>query len=77
MYPFSYLNIQILFLFNSIHLFFKTGHKIRPQYDFDFVALDLLSIYPEDSGIYTCHARNAYGEAQTSATIKVQGKLTN
>jgi hypothetical protein len=51
----------------------KTGHKIRPQYDFDFVALDLLSIYPEDSGIYTCHARNAYGEAQTSATIKVQG----
>ena len=50
------------------------GHKIRPAYDFDYVALDLLTIYPEDSGIYTCHARNAYGEAQTSATIKVQGK---
>merc|ERR1711963_347845 len=52
----------------------KTGHKIRPAYDFDYVALDLLTIYPEDSGIYTCHARNAYGEAQSSATIKVQAE---
>ncbi|CAB4067573.1 TTN [Lepeophtheirus salmonis] len=27
----------------------KSGHKIRPAYDFDYVALDLLSVYPEDS----------------------------
>jgi titin len=38
------------------------------------VALDLLSVYPEDSGVYTCHARNAYGEAVSSATIKIFGE---
>ena len=55
----------------------KTGHRFRPAYDFDYVALDVLSVYPEDSGVYTCHARNAYGEAVSSATIKVIGKLFN
>merc|ERR1719232_565996 len=49
----------------------KTGHRFRPAYDFDYVALDVLTVYPEDSGVYTCHARNAYGEAVSSATIKV------
>merc|ERR1719342_2001131 len=53
----------------------KTGHRFRPAYDFDYVALDLLSVYPEDSGVYTCHARNAYGEAVSSATIKITGEL--
>ena len=52
----------------------KTGHRFRPAYDFDYVALDVLSVYPEDSGVYTCHARNAYGEAVSSATIKVIGE---
>ena len=50
-----------------------SGHKIKPQYDFDFVALDLLSVYPEDSGTYTCTARNALGEATSSATVKIAG----
>ena len=53
----------------------KTGHRFRPAYDFDYVALDVLSVYPEDSGVYTCHARNAYGEAVSSATIKIIGEL--
>ena len=52
-----------------------SGHRFRPAYDFDYVALDLLSVYPEDSGVYACHARNAYGEAVSSATIKIFGKL--
>ena len=55
----------------------KTGHRFRPAYDFDYVALDLLSVYPEDSGVYTCHARNAYGEAVSSATIKITGEYSN
>ena len=54
----------------------KTGHRFRPAYDFDYVALDVLTVYPEDSGVYTCHARNAYGEAVSSATIKVIGEYT-
>ena len=66
-----FVNIQIYYAFLT------AGHKIKPAYDFDYVALDLLTIYPEDSGIYTCNARNAYGEAQTSATIRVQGMLVS
>ena len=50
------------------------GHKDRPAYDFDYVALDLLQVYPEECGVYKCTARNAYGQAETSATVKVIGK---
>ncbi|RZF33252.1 hypothetical protein LSTR_LSTR014826, partial [Laodelphax striatellus] len=46
----------------------------RPAYDFDYVALDLLSVYPEDSGVYTCQARNQLGEAVTSCSVKVIAK---
>lgn len=52
----------------------STGHKYRPAYDFDYVALDLLQVYPEENGVYKCTARNAYGQAETSATVKVVGK---
>ena len=55
--------------------FLLKGHKIRPAYDFDYVALDLLTIYAEEGGVYTCHARNAYGEAETSASVKVTRKF--
>jgi len=51
----------------------KTGHRFRPAYDFDYVALDLLSVYPEDSGVYTCQARNQLGEAVTSCSVKIIG----
>lgn len=52
----------------------KTGHRFRPAYDFDYVALDLLSVYPVDSGVYTCQARNQLGEAVTSCSVKVIAK---
>lgn len=52
----------------------KTGHRFRPAYDFDYVALDLLSVYPEDSGVYTCQARNQLGEAVTSCSVRVIAK---
>lgn len=52
----------------------KVGHRFRPAYDFDYVALDLLSVYPVDSGIYTCQARNQLGEAVTSCSVKVIAK---
>lgn len=52
----------------------RTGHRFRPAYDFDYVALDLLSVYPEDSGVYTCQARNQLGEAVTSCALRVLAK---
>ncbi|XP_050422457.1 titin isoform X5 [Adelges cooleyi] len=52
----------------------KIGHRFRPAYDFDYVALDILSVYPEDSGVYTCQARNEMGEAVTSSSVKVIAK---
>lgn len=50
------------------------GHRFRPSYEFDYVALDILGVYPEDSGVYTCQARNQLGEAVTSCSVRVHAK---
>ncbi|XP_014204704.1 titin [Copidosoma floridanum] len=52
----------------------KTGHRFRPSYEFDYVALDILGVYPEDSGVYTCQASNQLGEAVTSCSVRVHAK---
>ncbi|KAJ8687530.1 hypothetical protein QAD02_023324, partial [Eretmocerus hayati] len=52
----------------------KTGHRFRPSYEFDYVALDILGVYPEDSGVYTCQAMNQLGEAVTSCSVRVHAK---
>lgn len=52
----------------------KTGHRFRPAYEFDYVALDLLGVYAVDSGVYTCQARNQLGEAVTSCSVRVIAK---
>ena len=31
------------------------GHRFRPAYDFDYVALDLLSVYPEVRIVFYLH----------------------
>lgn len=49
----------------------QTGHRFKTTYDFGFVALDILYAYEEDSGIYMCRARNAVGEAVTTANVGV------
>nr|CAD7404271.1 unnamed protein product [Timema cristinae] len=51
-----------------------TGHRFRPAHEFDYVALDLLSVYPVDSGVYTCQARNQLGEAVTSCSVRIIAK---
>ena len=40
--------------------------------DFGFVSLDVLSAYPEDSGVYTVRATNRNGEATSQLNITVQ-----
>lgn len=65
-------SMRIDWFFNDDSL--KVGHRFRPAYDFDYVALDLLSVYPMDSGIYTCRATNKLGQTVTSASVKVTGQ---
>ena len=50
------------------------GHRFRTTYDFGFVALDILYAYPEDSGTYTCVAKNVLGETKTQCSLQVSGK---
>lgn len=52
----------------------KTGHRFRPAYEFDYVALDLLGCYAADSGVYTCQARNQLGESVTSCSVRIIAK---
>lgn len=34
--------------------------------------LSLDEVFPEDEGLYTCHATNPHGQASTSASLQVQ-----
>ena len=48
-----------------------TGHRFRTVYDFGFAALDILSVYPEDSGEYTVKATNKLGTCTSTLNINV------
>ena len=50
------------------------GSRIKETHDFGFVTLDLMSVVPEDAGVYMCRAVNLAGEAVTSASIHVHGQ---
>ena len=52
----------------------KAGSRIRTFCDFGFVILEISPVYPEDAGEYMCRAKNALGEAVTTATLKCSGK---
>ena len=52
----------------------KSGSRFTETNSFGFVALDIMYCYPEDSGLYTCRATNALGEAITSCQLNVQSK---
>ncbi|PIO69613.1 immunoglobulin I-set domain protein, partial [Teladorsagia circumcincta] len=50
------------------------GHRFRTFYDFGFVSLDILGVYPQDSGEYTCKAENALGSVETKTKIDCKPK---
>lgn len=41
--------------------------------NYGFLALDLLSIVPDDAGEYTCRVTSSSGTAQSSANLYVEG----
>lgn len=52
----------------------QTGHRFRTAYDFGFASLDVLTVYAEDSGEYTCRATNRLGQAKSSINLSVTCK---
>lgn len=47
------------------------GSRFMPGRNLDLLTLDILAVYAEDSALYTCRALSAFGDAATSATVKV------
>lgn len=56
------------FFSNNLKILLKKflAHRFRTFHDFGFVSFDILHVYSEDSGTYTCVAENAIGKAETS-----------
>ena len=52
----------------------SSGHRFRTVHDFGFAALDILSVYPEDSGEYTIKATNKLGSCTSSLKIDVSSR---
>jgi titin len=57
---------------NGIEL--KMGSRFTSRADFGLVTLDINSVIPEDSGIYSIKVKNSAGEAVNSQTMKVLAK---
>lgn len=53
------------------------GHRYRAVYDMGFVSMDILYVYPEDSGEYVCKAINDLGEDTTRAAVSCKSMLLN
>ena len=72
--PVNDASMRVEWFFNGKPL--PSGNRWRTTYDFGFVALDILYAYPEDSGTYTCVAKNVLGETKTQCSLQVSGKFS-
>lgn len=70
--PYPDPNMRVEWYFNGKVL--QSGHRYRTAYDFGFAALDILQVYGEDSGEYTCKVINNLGQATSSIKLNVQCK---
>lgn len=70
--PYPDPNLRVEWYFNGKVL--QSGHRYRTAYDFGFAALDILTVYAEDSGEYTCKVINNLGQATSSIKLNVQCK---
>lgn len=52
------------------------GHRYKTQHDFGYVALNILYMYPEDSGVYTVVAKNEMGETFSQVKVECTGKAS-
>lgn len=70
--PYPDPNLKVEWLFNGKPL--QTGHRFRTSNDFGFAALDILTVYPADSGEYTCRVTNRNGQALSSVKLNVSSR---
>lgn len=61
--------LTVEWLFNGQPL--TNGHRYRTVHDFGYVSLDILYSFAQDSGVYTCVARNEQGEASSDTNVQV------
>lgn len=47
------------------------GSRFRTYNDFGFIALDIVGVTQRDEGRYVCKATNNFGQAETTANVKV------
>jgi hypothetical protein len=52
----------------------SSGSRLKTSLDFGHVQLNINGVRSSDSGIYTCKAMNALGDAVSTTSIKVDGK---
>ena len=52
-----------------------TGSRLKTSLDFGHVILQISGARSSDSGLYTCKAINALGEAVSTTSVKVEGKF--
>lgn len=71
--PYPDPSMKVEWLHNGKPL--STGHRFRTAYDFGFASLDVLTVYAEDSGEYTCRVTNRLGQAHSSVVTNVKCKL--
>lgn len=70
--PYPDSNLKVEWFHNGQPL--QTGHRFRTTNDFGFAALDILTVYEEDSGEYTCRATNKIGQTQSSIRLNVKSR---
>lgn len=70
--PLNDPSMKVEFFFNNQLL--SVGHRFKTFYEFGIVAVDILSLIPEDSGVLSVRAINNYGEDLVSKRITVRGK---